>query len=773
MRIIYEIIKKDQSTYLLTITRKKILLIDEIFTEQFKIPLLDLLSTVKEKGIFEVFQGYVTQNFDLQIIIEKKDQLNSFFPLMNSFINYKYYKINDNSDFTDFYENQISKRKVNTSVFKEFLKYLGRQYSECQIKVTITNRNIIELSLKGYLNEYESKIYEIILNDCSDILCELYSKFVEQEKVFQEQCILERSKNNPFEKQSLNIYNLKRVASHQRFTMILSKNPDIGKPNMINLSGIVLINYLFYFYCFRLEYGWELFNFEKGNVFYPDNDSKWFYILTLESELKVISNKYFIELKSCRALHSYRDLLIDINIPIVKKVHFHIEDKIGVPEISFELKNIEDQKSIDEHIEYIPILNEDKIPCLLDVGLFCKYSINNKLLYRKEEIIKEISQNFDILKTITEERIQQDYIDEYLNRQYSESDFTKEFKNVELTNSIILKNFHFNKIHSYFFHQLIHRYQKEILLIKGSHQFVIPNTKEQVNEELGRRTEWLVNRFLKDCIEFDKWFYTIDDGDVEKRKPEYLRYPFKTIPTCKTSWNNQSVESFKPYDFSIEFRNVDYKIEVKSTRGDEENIFYISVNELEELLKGPDCYLILRLSYIEKFEIYHGIQFNDEFYGRFYKMKPETVRYVKRMLQEWKEFNKTKSIRFTVDQFELIPDTFDKNTEPNFSQEPSVFNCRYWDKYEEFVQKKYFDDFERILESYSVFPEVTKLKDELIELKSEEKFHSVENLLDDDFVLPNEVEDITIEKVVYSPNINRNDDSPMYNNKPVEDDLPF
>jgi hypothetical protein len=545
---------------------------------------------------------------------------------------------------------------------------------------------------------------------------------------------------------------------------ILKKNPELNKPNIIKLSGKPLLKYLLNYKQYtHSKSEWDVFYIVKKNVSRPEGElyESFHFTLQLNNRIEIINNKFFFNLDS---FHPYGGFhILDINVPFVKQVHII---KKNNQEIQLELKNFEDEKDFNGNCKYVPILSEDGIPCLMEIELFYKYEIDIELIYSKNELVRKISNKIDIIRNITDEGLQQKYITDFLNYEYSESDFTKELKKVRQTNSMILKNYHHQKILSYFYHQLFHQYQKDIFVISGSHQFVIPNTKEQENVELGRRTEWVVNRFLKNYFESDKWFYKVDEEDQEKKLTDYQNYPFDTIPVCKTIWNNESVESYKPYDFSINFRNVEYKIEVKSTRGDEENVFYISVNELEELLKNPDQYFILRLSYIQQFEMYHGIQFNDEFYGRFYKIKPETIRLVKKNLQEWKEYYKSKTIRFTVDQFELIPDIYDENLEPNLYPEPSILNSRYWNKYEEFVQKEYYNDLERIIDSYSDFEEVSKLKEDLFKLKMEDKFHFVENLSHEEFVIPDDVEDITVVKKVVNPP-NRN------SNSPVEDDLPF
>jgi len=718
-KMIYRIGRVNQSNYFLKLEKEKLWGNNEILTEQFHVPFLDLLYSIKDKNIHELFLESILKKYDLETIKKKEKDLSSFLFVFMYYINSISKKKREELGRKYSYPDYNSNSKTN---FRDYIKYLGHYHNECGVTISISNQIILQSTTKEDIQDKEKEISDFIVDDCELILNELFTRF--NGSIFYKDC-LERGNDKRFEKQFLSIQDLKiREGSHSRINKILKKNPNLNVPNLIKQCGTPLINYLLLYHGRSTKQReWEIFHSQNGNVFIPFFESDGYYFITLKTELQSFKDRTFLEINTVNGGQS--NYILDINIPLVKQVHV-INDVEG---LNLELTNIIDEKSINGSTEYVPVLSEDRIPCLLDFDLFCKYKIDNNLFYKKEEIVQEINKNIDLITDVTEDILQQEYMNEYINNQYSKCNFLKDLKKTNEINDKLLKNFHFLKTQSYFLHNLIHQYKKEIIFTTGSHQFVIPDTLEQENEELGRRTELIVHWYLRDFIEYDRWFYIIDEEDVDKRITNYSEYPFKTIPVCKTIWNNQTGESYKPYDFSLKFRNEEYKIEVKSTRGDEENIFFISVKELEELLKDPEHYFILRLSYIKKGKKFFGIQFNDEFYGCFYKIKPENVELVKKELPKWREYYKTNTIRFTVDQFELIPDTYYEDTEPKFYSEPSVMDSQYWIEFKDFVQKWYFDDLDRILDTYSLFPEVSELKKKLDSLKSEDKYHVVHGLV--------------------------------------------
>ena len=516
----------------------------------------------------------------------------------------------------------------------------------------------------------------------------------------------------------------------------------MSKPNLIKQSGKNLIHYLSYFYFltrnnpsinnetlqFYTRFG-DFYLDINGNVFNCMIDENHHINLRIYDELKFDTrdNKYsFFSMISSVGIDGNilrNDIypLFDINFPVVKEVHL-IQDlnEIYNTDIVLELRNINEENPFDDTEEYVPIINEDLLPCIISWTLFDKYNISGKLTYHKEDIVREIKQVIDPLKSITMEEIHKKYIEFYVipeKSNYShDRSFTQDLKETKLKNEKILRDFIFHKSHPYMIHKLCHQYSKKILMTNEPDQFIVHNTLEQENEELGRRTELIVYWFLQKYIEGDKWSI---DG-----------FSSYNVPECLIGWNNQIRESFKPFDFSIKLNDIEYEIEVKSTRGNEDNVFYLSIKEIEELLLDPEHYFLLRLSFLKKGVKVYGIQFNEEFYGSFFKMKHETIKIVKEKLIEWKEYYKSKTIRFTLDQFEIVPDIYDKNLKPDLLREPTVYDSCYWTDFKYFVKTTYFsssDDIDRILDSYSKFPEVSLLRKEYKNLKSNKKFQSPVN----------------------------------------------
>lgn len=754
-KIFYEIGRVNHSNYFLNIEKEILWKKKEIHKELFYVPFLDLLNAFRGDKINDLFMDFILRNYTYSEIMREKEYLSSFTYLFLQAISAS---TNGNNDLLKHNLFTGTNNKKNSPVIpkfdlnqrnerRNFILYLHSNFKECNINLVISNKGILKSTTQEHLTEIKNELLNIIIDDCELILGDMVGKF---DKVLLHKNCIQRSRDKQIENQSLEIRNKKiRGYLESIVTEVLHKNPDLKNPNIINVCDKSLVQYLYYFQSLsRSLSGLEIFEFEKGNVFCPKSKSNemYYYTIRLDSQIETLNNKLYFKINACSTFfHSYNYynyFVLDINTPFVKQVLLDNSSQ----SIQLELRNCEDERQLIRDAEYIPVLNEDRIPCLLETKLFNKYEIDNTLIFSINEIIREITNKIDFLKVITEEILQKKYINDFLNNKYSESNFTTELKKVRQANLIILQNFHHQKLLSYFFHQLFHNYQRDFIIISDSHQFVIQDTKKQENEELGRRTEWLVNRFLKNFIEEDKWYFEIDKEELVKKSSNYPNYPYDTIPICGIIWNNQGLESFKPYDFSINFGNTLYKIEVKSTRGDEENVFYISIKELEELLVHPEQYFILRLSYIKQFEKYYGIQFNDEFYGKFYKIKPETLYLVKKKLAEWKEYYKTDSIRFTVDQFELIPDTYNENLMPFLYVEPSIMNSRYWDKYEDFIQSNYFNELERILESYSDIIEVSNLKRDLKKLKKQNRFHFVEKLSNEEVVIPAEVPDLNVDK---------------------------
>lgn len=732
--ITYKIEKTNQLTYFLKVTNKRILFKDEFYSIEITIPFLDYIKSIKKMGVYDHFLKCVTDNFDYPTILTIKDNLTSFLWLIGLSIK-------------DYYHN-VDKQVIEIEQdYKDDIKILLQKLTRDHIKVDVTSQ-LKQSILSELLNDFElyhieSFIYHQIIDDCKTLINEYLSDFNDIRSGFSEDCV-KKGFEKQLKKQFRTIKDLEiKETDIQKIDKILSKNPDLMKPNILGLYGKELVNYLIK--CNPLD----LIGFQKSsiivdkntNIFCHNNKYMWKLIFHLNGkDLEIYPNKNNIMYWGTTIYPSHDPIYIDVNIPFVKDVKF-IQNTTDENEsnIVIELTNIDDNCSLDEDNELVLILNEDVIPCLIDFKLLKTLMIDKELSYNLRNIIIKINQKLEGLKSLENDEIQQMYINQYITSGKFKETFIQDQRNTEYRNNRRSSNFYYNKTVSFFLYQLCHRYKKSITPSNGGHQYVISDTVDQDDVELGRRTELVVYWYLQRFIENDNWFYSKDfegidsqDNNRTKKWTQYKDYPYNTIKFSYIEWNNKSEESFKPYDLLIEFEGVKFKIEVKSTRGNEENVFFISVTELEELLKDPKHYFILRLSYITKGRKVFGIQFNEEFYGSFYRIKPDTIKLVKKKLREWKEYYKENRIRFTVNQFEEIPNTFHEESSPVFLIEPTVYDSKYWKYFETFLKDRYFNDLDRIFETYSVFPDVSNLLTDYLELKSDEKFFYNHDIEDND-----------------------------------------
>jgi len=173
------------------------------------------------------------------------------------------------------------------------------------------------------------------------------------------------------------------------------------------------------------------------------------------------------------------------------------------------------------------------------------------------------------------------------------------------------------------------------------HQFVFSKTKEAENPEFGKLAEKEVYTYLLKHFNNFNW-----SGK--------FNVPVEFFPDFKfeINWHNHHNESFLPYDISIRSQLYDFKIDVKATRGNEDNIFYVSIPELKKVLEDPDLYLIARVSMIEEGGNMQGIRLNSEMNLNFFQFKNETVDLIKSNLTEWENYYGEKSVRFLTSHFE-------------------------------------------------------------------------------------------------------------------------
>ena len=83
----------------------------------------------------------------------------------------------------------------------------------------------------------------------------------------------------------------------------------------------------------------------------------------------------------------------------------------------------------------------------------------------------------------------------------------------------------------------------------------------------------------------------------EKLVFDYLKWKYHN---ANVTWINEKGESGKPYDIRMIFKsenNREEYIEVKTTRSNKQNSFFVSIGEIEYLLKHPSNYSIYRVYY--------------------------------------------------------------------------------------------------------------------------------------------------------------------------------
>lgn len=190
----------------------------------------------------------------------------------------------------------------------------------------------------------------------------------------------------------------------------------------------------------------------------------------------------------------------------------------------------------------------------------------------------------------------------------------------------------------FFCNKLMNGYATEIQKPFQSFHHVISKTRNLNNDELGRLGEKLLYLFLKEKFS------------------RFKHYSLEEFEECQIIWHNASFESRLPYDFTIKFNNLLINIDAKATRNSEETVFYLSIAELNEIIKNRQQYIIARITYIDEGQQAIGASIHDEFYVNFYIMNTETVEMVKYNIQDWQEHYKENSIRFNIEFFNKYED---------------------------------------------------------------------------------------------------------------------
>ena len=421
-----------------------------------------------------------------------------------------------------------------------------------------------------------------------------------------------------------------------------------------------------------------IIDLSKAQVKSFQQNSVWFVGMEHKDFRK--DNCIYIPRKSNKIPYEVDDVYLDLDFQYVKHTKFNL---IGNRNIEFEYDNFHSIETLQQFGYAVKMTFEGK-NYLISYDDILKFSIGDYIYTQKEHLISNLSDKISQIEGTSKESIICCYKDKYLNTILEE-----ENENIEAANEVIETEFYENKTQKFLIHHLCHKYCQDIKFEEQNHQFVISNTEETENEEFGRRAELVVNWYLEKYFEGMSWFYY-----DETNATDYEDYPYDQFDACRIDWNNGLSESFMPYDFSLTLANIKYKIEVKATRGDDQTIFYLTIGELEELIKEPNKYFIFRLFLIKENCKDVGIPLNEEFYGKFYRIKPDTLKEVTKSIKKWKEYYKENSIRFTLSQFEAIPDEFVCDSHPQKKSIPDVSEKKYWINFSEFVYGNYFQEFE-------------------------------------------------------------------------------
>jgi len=347
---------------------------------------------------------------------------------------------------------------------------------------------------------------------------------------------------------------------------------------------------------------------------------------------------------------------------------------------------------------YFLINDYDNNPCLIKVSLFHRLSIPTTCIYDWGQIIQfrafeerfipaSISQIIDYLnyldKNITDTNDYEviwKFYDQIIKPKYKYS-----LERNQQINRNLWWRYQNNKENLFFIEKLFCKTDK-VQKLNSPHKFVLSNTKELTNEELGKRAEIAFSLYLNNNFTGSHW--------RENSNSEFRSY-------LEVNWNNKENESYLPYDFLINLNTEKYYIDVKATRKTEESVFYVSINELVQILKDPKIYYIARFTLIEENQIYDGIPINDEFVVNFYQATTETINIIKESIEQWREYYKTNSIRFTIEHFKKVSiNNYDIEQYPTFSIHSKINNedIELLNKY---IFKTYFQEFKGIQLQYN------------------------------------------------------------------------
>lgn len=296
-----------------------------------------------------------------------------------------------------------------------------------------------------------------------------------------------------------------------------------------------------------------------------------------------------------------------------------------INQIRFELEDLEDvfyRIYSDNQLKYSS--------CLISHKMFNQYSIDNTIPKTKDIIIQYLSEKLDYLNKLDQETVSYDFINEWLNFRYKTHIESLDYN----YNKINVEEDFYQLSQSLFINS-----KKKIRKEKSGHKFVNTNIKNLSNADFGRKAEIALNLYLKKHYSGNNWQSCVSETSNGN--------------FCEITWNNEMSETYKPFDFLLAMKDYKYKIDVKATRGDNDNIFYLSIGELEEMISEPESYIIARLAYIEEEQTYQGIPINDDFYLNFYVFNDETIKIIKESIDGWKNFDQVEEISFTTEHLKI------------------------------------------------------------------------------------------------------------------------
>lgn len=375
-------------------------------------------------------------------------------------------------------------------------------------------------------------------------------------------------------------------------------------------------------------------------------------------------------------------------IPVLSKIEFHKKDGNYFPITSFKKIN-------KAEYSYKYAVNEDGFICFVpdqikDESFNTK--CNNSLYYTVivDALYKSLMFSARIMKLPSVNEILavlDNKIHELDNYQKIEEEFIKKIVNpfneaakirIENENQKIEEHFWKETEMNYFFSQLCYSRREELIKSSNEHQYVLKNIANLSDFEFGEKAELALNRFFQKYYINTKW-YNEESASFINPSEYYI------------TWNNEKEESYLPYDFTLELGNIGfYKIEVKASRDPDNTIFYISTNELKELLNDPSHYIIARMVYLtfDKKEVTTRV--NEDFGVSFYYFNPDKLNEIKRMIPEWEEYYEEKKIRISSDHLIPIKNNYSKKKRPKLNKFIARDTKLFFEEYLEYIDNNHF-----------------------------------------------------------------------------------